>query len=250
MQAVPNPDSLNTIDLEYLPQQKLEGALAREYTQPDSVLAAHSWITPQIRWNKPPVRDNSLSNLVAFPRQLRPLLHAVPDNFGEAVRSEFLKLSYVRSGNDEDIFRELNKQAGVKPTPQPDVFVLVPSSINQLFELQISKNTEFAREFSCLMPTGIQGEHLRYIAAVRMLLMRPRRLHLAQRKRVRCVQPDQPSLQAPDVNYIVALHTFRRAPSSLRRQSSRVFRVRFGNCCGSTAHAGGAADVRRPCEHR
>ena len=160
MQAVPSPDSLSTVDLEFLPQNKLEEALAREYTQTDSVLAAHSWITPQIRWNKPPVRENSLSNLVAFPRQLRPVLHAVPADFGDAVRSEFLKLSYVRNGKDEDVFRELNKRAGVKPTPQPDVFVLVPGSISQLFELQASKNTEFAREFSCLMPTGIQGWYL------------------------------------------------------------------------------------------
>ena len=157
VQTQPNPDSLSTIDLEFLPQQKLEETLAREYAQADTVLAAHSWITPQIRWNKPPVRETRLSNLVAFPSQLRPLLHAVPADFGEAVRSEFLKLSYTRNGKDEDIFRELNSRAGVKPAPQPDVDALVPSSLNQLFELQTSRNSEFAREFSCLMPTGIQG---------------------------------------------------------------------------------------------
>jgi hypothetical protein len=161
VQSNPNPDALNTIDLQYLPQQKLEEALAREYAQADTVLAAHTWITPQIRWNKPPVRDNSLANIVAFPRQLRPFLHAVPANFGDAVRSEFLKLSYVRNGNDEDIFRELNKRAGVTPAPQPDVSVLVPSSLQQLFELQTSRNTEFAREFSCLLPAGIQGGRVR-----------------------------------------------------------------------------------------
>ncbi len=146
------------VDLEFLPQQKLEAALALEYAQTDTVLAAHSWITPQIRWNKPPVRENRLSNLVGFPLRLRPNLHAVPADFGAAVRSEFLKLSYNRDGRDEDIFRELNERAGVKPTAQPDVPVLVASSIKRLFQLDSYRKTEFPREFSCVFPTGIQGQ--------------------------------------------------------------------------------------------
>ena len=40
------------IDLEFLPKMKLNVALADEYALADTVLAAHSWITPQIRWNK------------------------------------------------------------------------------------------------------------------------------------------------------------------------------------------------------
>ncbi len=122
------------------------------------MLAAHSWITPQLRWNKPPVRENRVSNLVGFPLRLRPNLHAVPADFGQAVRSEYLKLSYNREGRDEDVFRELNGRGGVKPTPQPDVSVLVPRSISRMFQLESWKTTEFPREFSCIFPTGIQGK--------------------------------------------------------------------------------------------
>jgi hypothetical protein len=149
------------IKLEFLPQQRLEQALALEYRQPDTVLAAHSWITPQIRWNKPPVRENRLSNLVGFPFQLRPLVQAVPADYGAAVRSEFLQLSYNRYGKDQDVFLELNNRAGVKPTPQPDVSVLVPASVKELFDLEASRSSEFAREFGCLLPVGIQGWPLR-----------------------------------------------------------------------------------------
>jgi hypothetical protein len=157
-----NPfDSLSVIDLEFLPQQALEQALAREYAQADTVLQAHSWITPQIRWNKPPVRDVRLGNLVAFPALFRPVMHAVPANYGDAVHSEFLKLSYIRDGSEQDVFRELNKQSGVRPTPQPDVRVLVANSIQQLYDLDKAKSSEFSREFSCVFPAGIQGERAR-----------------------------------------------------------------------------------------
>jgi hypothetical protein len=149
---------LSVIDLEFLPKQKLEVALADEYTQTDTVLAAHSWITPQIRWNKPPVESNRLANLIRFPLTMRPSLHAVPADYGEAVRTEFLQLSYNRDGKDQDVFRMLNEQSGVRPTPQPDVNVLIPGNVNQLFELEASKASEYAREFSCLFPAGIQGE--------------------------------------------------------------------------------------------
>jgi hypothetical protein len=128
------------------------------YAQADTVLAAHSWITPQIRWNKPPIADNRLANLIRFPISLRPSVHAVPADYGDAVRSEFLQLSYNRDGKDEDVFRVLNERGGVRRAPQPDVSVLVPGNVNQLFELEASRATEYAREFSCLFPAGIQGE--------------------------------------------------------------------------------------------
>lgn len=166
---VPNPDVLNVVDLQFLPEQQLEEALAREYAQTDTVLAAHSWITPQLRWMKPPVRDNRVSNLVGFPVTLRPVLHAVPADFGQAVRSEFLKLSYNRNGRDEDVFKELNKRAGVKPTAQPDVSVLVPSSIDEALRLEIYRTTEFPREFGCVFPTGIQGERDIYLRALQSM---------------------------------------------------------------------------------
>ena len=137
---------------------KLDVALADEYAQADTVLAAHSWITPQIRWNKPPITDNRLANLIRFPLTLRPSLHAVPADYGDAVRSEFLQLSYNRDGKDEDVFRLLNERGGVRPAPQSDVSVLVPANVNQLFELEASRTTEYVREFSCLFPAGIQGE--------------------------------------------------------------------------------------------
>jgi hypothetical protein len=82
----------------------------------------------------------------------------VPADYGDAVRSEFLQLSYNRDGKDEDVFRVLNERGGVRRAPQPDVSVLVPGNVNQLFELEASRATEYAREFSCLFPAGIQGE--------------------------------------------------------------------------------------------
>ncbi len=146
------------IDLEFLPKKKLDVALADEYAQADTVLAAHSWITPQIRWNKPPISDTRLANLIRFPLTLRPSLHAVPADYGDAVRSEFLQLTYNRDGKDEDVFKLLNERGGVRRAPEPDMSVLVPANADQLFELEVSRATEYAREFSCLFPAGIQGE--------------------------------------------------------------------------------------------
>ena len=149
------------IELEFLPQQALEDALSREYAQPDTILLAHSWITPQIRWNKPPVRDVRLGNLVAFPTLFRPVLHAVPPNYGDAVHSEFLKLSYNRDGSDYDVFKQLNLKGGVKPTPQTDIYVLVANSIQQLRDIEIARSAETSREFVCAFPAGIQGTFTR-----------------------------------------------------------------------------------------